>query len=227
MLFKKSHRTAGMKWRLIGIAGKLFIDFLFSLSRIDVQGRQAVRAIVESGQCIYAFWHARILLISYYHQNIGASILVSASADGEIIAQILKRQGQITIRGSTRKGGMRALTRQIADIKKRGCAGAVVPDGPQGPRHKVQPGVILLAQKTGLPIVPISYSAKRIKVFNSWDRFILPYPGTPCLFIYGEPIYVPADADNRHIKERMLALEHELNRISAYADRYFGHSFGQ
>ena len=224
MLFKKRDTTVDIKWRLIGLLGKSFIDFLFCASKITVRGKSAVKPFIDSGRCIYAFWHSQILFLSYFHKNQGVSILVSNSEDGEIIAQVLQRQGHTTIRGSTGKGGLRALTKQIQDIRTRQCSGAVVPDGPQGPRQKVQPGVILLAQKTGCPIIPLCYSAKRRVVFNSWDRFILPLPATPCLLIYGEPIHVPPKLSGNQLRQNMLRLENELNHISAEADRHFGHT---
>ncbi len=225
MLFKKHNTAINFKWQLIGLAGKLFIDLLFMASRIEIRSPKSLEPILASKRYIFACWHSRILLLSYFYKGLNASVMVSNSADGEIIAQILQRQGHVTIRGSTRKGGLRALTHQIHDIRTHQRPGVVVPDGPQGPRHKVQPGVILLAQKTGCPIIPLTYSAKRYKVFSSWDRFVLPYPATPCLLMHGRPIVVPADVDAEQIQYHTTALENELNRITRQADSYFGHRF--
>ena len=118
--------------------------------------------------------------------------------------------------------GRRALARLI-QLLRDGRPGVVIPDGPQGPRFKVQPGVVMMAKKAGIPIVPISYSAKRIKVFNSWDRFILPYPFTTCRMIYGHPIYVPENADKEQEALYTARLEAELCRITREADHHFGH----
>jgi lysophospholipid acyltransferase (LPLAT)-like uncharacterized protein len=225
MLLKKATGADRLKWYLIGHLGKLFIDLLFAGSRIEVRGQDPVRDLLASSRCIFAFWHARILLISYAHKGWGAAILVSDSADGEIIAQILQRQGHVTIRGSTgtAKGGTRALARLIKEMRDHRRIGGVVPDGPQGPRHKVQPGVIFLAQKTGYPIIPVTYSAKRSKRFNSWDRFLLPYPATTCLLVYGQPITVPSGSDPELIQDCRRQLEEELMRITTDADARFGH----
>ncbi|RJQ76860.1 MAG: DUF374 domain-containing protein [Desulfobacteraceae bacterium] len=223
MLFKKRPGASDMKWRLIGLAGKLFIDVLLGGSRIEIRGRQPIEEILASRRFILAFWHARILLITYAHKRLGAAVLVSDSADGEIIARILQRQGQMTVRGSTSKGGTRALASMIKRMRTGHRPGGVVPDGPQGPREKVQPGVIFLAQKTGYPIVPVTYSAQQRKVFNSWDRFILPYPASPCILIYGNPIQVPGGSDPDQMQDCAQALEDELNRITIEADARFGH----
>jgi lysophospholipid acyltransferase (LPLAT)-like uncharacterized protein len=212
-----------IRWRLAGILGKLFIDLLFSTTKTESIGFDKVGPILSSKKFIFAFWHSRILLISYLYRGWNGVILVSASKDGEIIARILQRQGHETIRGSTRKGGARALATQIRKIREGKRPGVVIPDGPTGPRFKAQPGVIILAKKTGLPIVPVSYSAKKIKVFDSWDRFILPYPFTRCRIVYGSPVYVPEDASGYEENNCLIRLEEELCRITSYADRYFGH----
>jgi hypothetical protein len=200
------------------------VDLIFKTMRIRVVGLEKARAEIESRRFIFAFWHSRILMLSYLYKRLGAAILVSRSKDGEIIARILKRQGHKTIRGSTSRHGVRALARLIKALKEGIRPGVVVPDGPRGPRFKVQPGIITLAQKTGYPIVPISYSAKRLKVFASWDRFILPYPFNKGHVIYGTPISVPGklDADERELHR--MRLEEELNRITKTVDHYYGHN---
>jgi lysophospholipid acyltransferase (LPLAT)-like uncharacterized protein len=212
-----------LKWNLVGLFGKWFIDILFMGSRIDYIGLEKIRSLIDSRKIIYTFWHSRILLISYIYKGLNAVTLVSKSDDGEIIARILHRQGQFSVRGSTGKGGLRALAQQIKLLKTTGNPGAVIPDGPQGPCCKVQPGVITLAQKTGFAIVPITYSARQVKVFNSWDRFILPRPLTRCRVIYGEPIHIRSDADAAAQEHSRKFLETELCRITTEADNFFGH----
>jgi lysophospholipid acyltransferase (LPLAT)-like uncharacterized protein len=225
VLFKKESDATGIKWRLIGLTGKVLIDFLFLFAPIEKKNYSAVCRLIETRRFIFALWHSRLLLPCYIYKGFNFSAMVSNSADGEIVAQVLQRQGHKTIRGSTRKGGLRALIRQIADMRTHGRPGVVIPDGPQGPRHKVQPGVIVLAQKTGCPIIPLAYSSKRRKIFNSWDRFILPYPWTKGVITYGRPIEVPPKADIEIRESCARQLEQELNRITAQADEYFGHTF--
>ena len=116
------------------------------------------------------------------------------------------------------------MTKLIKALKQEIRPGVVVPDGPQGPRFKVQPGVISLAQKTGYPIVPISYSAERLKIFASWDRFVLPYPFTQGCVIYGTPISVPFKLDAEARELYRATLEEELNRITKKVDQYYGHA---
>jgi len=212
-----------LKWRLVAILGKWLVDALFFGSRIEYVGEESVRALVASRKLIFAFWHSRLLLISYVYRGLGAYTLVSKSKDGEIIARILERQGQICVRGSTKRGGLRALAQHIKLLKTTGSPGAIIPDGPRGPRFKAQPGVITLAQKTGFPILPVTYSARKVKIFNSWDRFMLPFPFTRCRMVFGNPVHVPADSDKEALEGARQQLEAELCRITEEADRHFGH----
>ena len=227
MLIKKSANTVGLKWKAIGLACKLFIDFLFLFSRVETRGFGAVAHIIASRRYIFAIWHSRILLPAFWHRDLNASILVSNSADGEIVAQMLHRYGHQTIRGSTGKQGMRALMRQVIDMRRHGRPGVVTPDGPQGPRHQVHPGVVLLSQKTGFPIIPLAYSARKRKVFNSWDRFVLPLPWSKCAMVYGNPISFPEtrESDAKSLAINIKKVENELNRVTAIADAMCGHRF--
>ena len=213
-----------LKWWLVGWIGKGLTDLICSTMRIRVVDFEKARAEIESRRFIFAFWHSRILMVSYLYKGWGAAILVSKSKDGEIIAQILKRQGHETIRGSTSRHGVRALARLIKTLKEEIRPGVVVPDGPRGPRFRVQPGVITLAQKTGYPIVPFSYAAERIKIFASWDRFILPCPFTKGSVIYGTPISVPYGLDEDTRELYRARLEQELIRITKKVDHYYGHA---
>lgn len=211
------------KWWLIGLLGKNLVNLIGKTVRIRVVDYEKAKAHVESRRFILAFWHSRILLVSYLYQGWGGVALVSSSNDGEITARILQRQGHDTIRGSTSRYAVRSLARLIRALKKDVRPGAVVPDGPRGPRFRVQTGVITLAQKTGYAIVPISYSGKRLKIFSSWDRFILPCPFTHATVMYGMPLSVPAKID-AHQRERYRAiLEEEMKRITRYVDSYYGH----
>lgn len=212
-----------LKWKLVGIFGKLLVDLLFKTTRIEAIDFEKVEPIINSRRFIFAFWHSRILLISYLYQGWNAAILVSQSQDGEFIARVVQRQGHEPIRGSTTRGGLRALSKMIKNLKENRRPAGIIPDGPQGPRFKVQPGVIMLAKKTGLPIVPVTYSANRIKVFNSWDRFILPMPFSGCRVIYGDPVSVPENADPETVSDCRLRLEKELCRVTTSADRFYGH----
>lgn len=214
---------AELKWQVIGISGKLFIDSLFLTARIKTIGWEKVESVMRSKKFILAVWHSRLLLPSYMLKGMNFLVLVSQSKDGEIITRIINKQGQDTMRGSSTRGGLRALAGMIKNLKENSRPGAFTPDGPQGPRFKVKHGIITCAKKTGYPIVPVTYSASRIKIFSSWDRFILPLPFSKCRIVYGEPIHVPKTADENEEKQYLIRLETEMNRMTREVDRHFHH----
>jgi hypothetical protein len=212
-----------MRWRLVGILGKWAVDLLVGSLRIQRIGFERVRDLVASRRIIFAFWHSRILVVSHLAKGLNGVAMVSRSGDGEIIARVLQCQGQSVVRGSTGKGGLRALAQMIKLLNEADRPAGMIPDGPQGPRYRVQPGIITLAQRTGYAILPISFSARKIKVFGSWDRFVLPCPFTRCRLIYGEPVVVPRRADKTSLEASREILEKEMRRITFVHDRFFGH----
>jgi lysophospholipid acyltransferase (LPLAT)-like uncharacterized protein len=218
-----SDTTTELCWRLVGLLGKWAIDLLSLSLRIEVIGYERVRTIIESRRFILGVWHSRMIVTSYMHKGLNGVAMASRSRDGEIITRVVERQGHEVVRGSTGKGGLRALALQIKRLKERDRPAAMIPDGPQGPRHRVQPGIITLAQKTGYPIIPFGYSARKIWVVKSWDRFIVPYPFTRCRLVYGEPVVVPEKADARTLEACRLELETQLRRMVLIHDRHYGY----
>jgi len=128
----------------------------------------------------------------------------------------VSRFGFRSVRGSTTRGGVAAL-RALIRLGRSGSDLVITPDGPKGPRQIAQLGAVQLAQATGLPIVPLTFSCSK-KVFASWDRFLLPYPFSRGLFWWGEPIWVPREATAEELEAKRRELEAALNQITAEAD---------
>jgi len=166
---------------------------------------------------ILSFWHARILMMPYAYRNWDGSMLISKHRDGAYIADAVQLMGIGSSRGSTKKGGANAF-REMISLAKAGRALGITPDGPKGPREVMQPGTVLLAKKSGLPIRPVSYATKRHKRINSWDRFYLPLPFTRGVFVIGEPVYADSD-DNA---ENLRRFQQAMDEVQARADGYFG-----
>ncbi len=223
MFEKNKKNIIELKGSLTGFLGNLFINSLFFTTKIETVGYSSVSSVLSSKKFIFALWHSRILFMCYIHKKSECAIIVSSSKDGEIISRILQRQGNQTVRGSTSRGGVRALAGLIRVLKQKTRPGAITPDGPRGPRFQCKGGIITLAKKMGYPIVPLTYSARKIKIFNSWDKFILPYPFTRCRIVYGKPLYVEPKADKKQENICRKALEDELNRITKEADLHFNH----
>ena len=110
---------------------------------------------------------------------------------------------------------------QMVRRVQEGYVACVTPDGPRGPRYRVQPGVITVAQKTGAPILPLAYDAEWKKVFQSWDRFIMPLPFSRIVVVYGEPISVPAHATPDMLQAKQQEVEASLRQVTEMADTYF------
>ncbi len=169
---------------------------------------------------IGAFWHGRLLMMPMAYKGKKLSFLVSPHRDGQIVGRALGRFGFQAILGSTNRKGFAAF-KQMFKASREGSDIALVPDGPRGPRCQVQIGVIELAKLTGRPVIPMTFSASRKKMFNTWDRFLLPYPFSKGVFIWGEPVYVDPDGDRTHMEERRALLERRLNELTEQADHYY------
>ena len=116
--------------------------------------------------------------------------------------------------------------REMLKASEEGYDIAITPDGPRGPRYRVQKGIIELARRTGIDIIPITFNASRKKIFRSWDRFLLPYPFSQGVFIWGEPLYVPRQMDDNAFEKKRLLLERRLREITDRADLYFERGTG-
>ena len=145
-------------------------------------------------------------------------MLVSRSRDGEFIARTMKLSGIGTCRGSSSRGGM-AATREMVEAVAQGLDIGITPDGPKGPARKVKPGVLYLAQKLRIPILPLTNALSNRLQFNSWDKFQLPLPLGRAVLIYSEPVWVK-EGDDLQAKAEQLATA--LDRITQEADQAVG-----
>jgi lysophospholipid acyltransferase (LPLAT)-like uncharacterized protein len=164
---------------------------------------------------IFCLWHNRLALSMVVHRRHPRKLaaLVSASRDGALLAAVLGAFGVEQVRGSTSRRGPQALL-ELTSRAQMGYDLAVTPDGPRGPRYVVQPGVIALAQVTGLAIIPVTSNTRPKICLKSWDRFQIPLPFSRCELILNEPILVPREADAAKREELRLELEASLRQSS-------------
>ena len=149
---------------------------------------------------IFVFWHNRILLMSYVYERFCARrkclVLISRSRDGEFISQVARRFGLDTARGSTSKGGVGAMLEMVRELGEKDARDIVItPDGPRGPRGKVQDGVLAVAAASGVAIIPVTVHYSWKWELPSWDRFQIPIPGTVCRLVIGPNIPPPPSSD--------------------------------
>lgn len=187
----RSRRDRFWPW-VVSWLGWLILQFIGRTSRVVVRWSPAAQALRESSRpFIFAFWHRYQLLMAWEHRGRGVTVLVSRSRDGEFIAGVLERLGYRTARGSSSRGGPAAFM-ELLDTVAAGGRVAFTPDGPRGPARSIQPGVLALAAKTGVPIVPLAWAGTRVKTLSSWDRFMIPLPFGRFHVVFGDPLTVNA-----------------------------------
>ena len=205
---------------------------LYATLRVTVRGEAETDALREQhGGVILVTWHGQSLIPVARCRGRGYLGLVSLSRDGDLLAEFLRQMGWRTIRGSTGRGGARAVkmavsaltAKEKADAERRdterrdGNAGAmlaVTPDGPRGPARCVQPGAIVLARLSGKPLVPVGIAIDRAWQAKSWDRFTVPKPFSRIVWLYGEPIWVGPQADVAAVCSQV---EEAINTVEAEA----------
>ena len=200
----------------------VLINLIGLTARFEVIGwENHEEAEKNGGLPIYVFWHDRIFLTTYWWRKRRIVVMTSRSFDGEYIARFIQRFGYGAVRGSSTRGGVGAIV-EMARLMRAGCTTAFTIDGPKGPRYVAKMGAVLLAKKSGHPIVPVTMAVKRYWTTPSWDLFQIPKPFTRARVYVAPPIHVPADADEKTLAakrdELQNALDH-LNRLSTdYTD---------
>ena len=194
-----------------------FIRALHASCRLEFHNDGEIRRREAAGEhFLLAFWHRHLLLMPYGYRGGKISVLISSSRDGELIARTVARLGIDASRGSTTRGGAAGL-RELLRKAKQGFDIAFTPDGPKGPRGKVQPGTLLAAAATGFPIVPVGLAASRAEILRSWDRFVVPWPFSRVVFVFGDPLDVvrgaPLEPYGEELERRLDACEAEAERI--------------
>jgi lysophospholipid acyltransferase (LPLAT)-like uncharacterized protein len=169
------------------------------------------------GRYLYAFWHENILIPAYHYGRRDISVLISQHADGQLIAEACRHLGFRLVRGSTTRGGTEAIRQMLR--ASRSAHLAITPDGPRGPRRHVQPGVVYVAARTGLPIVPIGIAFQRAWRMRSWDRFAAPHPWSAVTCVTTEPIAVPNDLSKDQLEHYRLKVENAMNEATIAAEK--------
>lgn len=187
-----------------------------------VSGAEHDQAVYAAGRRpILAFWHGRILPATLYFQRRGIVVITSANYDGEWIARIIGKFGYGTARGSTSRGGPRALRQLVRDVRATGAAFTL--DGPRGPARVAQPGAVWLSKTTGHPLLPFHFEARPNWTLNSWDEAQIPRPFATIAMAIHKPLYVPRNADDAELEQWRLRLEQSIEQCQAKCLELLGH----
>lgn len=214
-------RNQRLKARLIGWAGYFAISLISKTVRWRSVGDSHLDEIYKAGhRAIFTFWHGRIFPATYYWRNRGIVVMTSMNLDGEAIAQCIQRFGYGVARGSSSRGGLRALAQLIRDIQQ-GKDAAFTIDGPRGPRYVAKQGPVLLAFKTGAAILCFHISMKRRIQLKSWDEFQIPMPFTTAIVLNAPPIWVPPDANEEQLRALHETMQKVLDDLRLRGDAWF------
>lgn len=206
--------------RLADMAFFLLISLIGKTVRFEKEGWENFEAIENSGHLpIYTFWHNKIFLGTYFFRGRGIVVVTSQSFDGEYIARFIQRFGYGAVRGSSTRGGVGALIESIRSMKAGLSAGFTV-DGPRGPRYEAKTGPVVLAKKTGNPMMPFTMQAKKSWTVRSWDGLQIPKPFTRAKLIIGKPLYVPPDADDTEMDKKRHELQDSLDELTAFGEQW-------
>ncbi len=186
--------------------------------RYRQEGSEAWRGLLaERRPFVVALWHDILVMPLWRHRDLGIVIVVSEARDGQYLADVATRFGFGAVRGSSTRGGSKALLAARRVLGQGGIV-AFTPDGPRGPRRVLKPGVVAAAQQAGVPIVPLHAAPDRAWRFRSWDRFCLPKPFARVRIGYGEPIRVAPGAaglaaGTDAVAGALAGLAHDLGEV--------------
>lgn len=184
----------------------------FGTCRVELRSQENLDQVLAHGAGVVPFWHYSVFYMLHHLRRYPGVAMVSASKDGEYIARVARLLNFETVRGSSNRSGVRALKGMVDHVKQGKNAG-IVADGSQGPPLKAQPGAILLAAKSGSPIMPIVWAVKRYKAFNSWDRTVIPLPFSRIILEYGELIWVEPELTAETVEQYRQRLEAAMNSM--------------
>ncbi|GAB6907192.1 conserved hypothetical protein [Desulfosarcina cetonica] len=195
------------------------ISKTYNIRLVDQVNEQS--ALDRYGSVVYASWHQRFFPgITFFATRKPIAIMISQSRDGEMIARVVDILGWRSVRGSSSKGGMRAL-KEIRALTGQGYRIGHIVDGPQGPFGVVKPGLITIAQFAGVPIVPVITSAERCWTFNSWDRFMVPKPFSRVIIRFTPPIHVPRRLDAEAFETLRQTVEEQIQKRVRQTDAWW------
>jgi lysophospholipid acyltransferase (LPLAT)-like uncharacterized protein len=218
-VFDYIHRVKNQFWQRVA-AALIYIYMIIT----GKTSRVILKPGIETGplrkndhKTIFALWHNRIFFFCYYFRGTGTAIPISLHKDGKLIADVALKLGYRVISGSTSRGSVKVLSSMISVLEQDRFL-AITPDGPRGPKYSIQDGLFYAALKTGAPIIGAAWSAKYVKIFNSWDRFVLPLPFNTFYVTTTPEIRV---CSKEEIPEKKALLKQYMDGITDEAEKYF------
>lgn len=190
-------------------------------TRVKVIGEEDYRELRRQGKpVIFLIWHGRLLFAPFFFRRRGIIALISPSEDGEIVAQVGSRWGYRIIRGSSSHAVIRVWSEMKRELQKKGEL-IIVPDGPRGPNRKMKVGSLKLAQETGAVLVPFTFSTSRRKFLRTWDNFLIFYPFSRVVAMYGPPFTVGDGLKDAELERERQKIELFMVQLDEKADKFY------
>jgi lysophospholipid acyltransferase (LPLAT)-like uncharacterized protein len=200
--------------RAADLAFFIAIKLIGATVKFEIDGWENWEAASRDGKIpIYTFWHDRVFLSTYFWQRRRIVVMTSRSFDGEYIARFIQRFGYGAARGSSSRGATGAVVEMVR-LMRAGCPTAFTIDGPRGPRHVAKMGAVLLAKKTGNPVLPFTITAEKFWTAKSWDRAQIAKPFTRARVHIAAPIFVPPDIDDTELEAKRDELQRALDELN-------------
>ena len=211
-----------MQIPIIAAAVYTVIRLLGPTLRYEVLGwHHAERVYSSQKQIIWAFWHRVIIPIVWWRRNHGVVIMNTTAFDGQWTRKVIEWLGFGTAQGSSSRGGLRGLAVMAKRLTEDVDCGFTI-DGPRGPRYVAKPGPVILARKTGCPVMVFHIGVDRGVTFEkTWDHFLLPKPFARTVILFAPPIYVPPDANQEALEAKHAVMQRELERVRDIAESWF------
>ncbi|MGE0406531.1 MAG: lysophospholipid acyltransferase family protein [Candidatus Korobacteraceae bacterium] len=201
----------------IGLAGFLAIRSIGRTMRCTITAEDGMETPDPPSPRIYVFWHRCIFPSAWIFRHREIQVMTSRSFDGESIARVSARLGFGAVRGSSSRGGVRALLGMHTELEQ-GRSVAFTIDGPRGPMYVAKPGPVLLARNTQVPLVCFHIALSHRWEANSWDRFMVPKPFSRAYLRFGEPLHIPSDADSHALTTLHAQMQATLDRVRVFAE---------
>lgn len=230
-MLKKIIRSPLMQYIFANIIA-LYMNLIKSTTKWEYVGLENIEPLwAKDTGLVVCYWHSRIMLAhsAWPEDKQKVNMLISLSKDGQFVAKATEIIGRKVVRGSSTskkgdassdKGALQAV-RSLISVAKQGEVAMITPDGPRGPRMRIQAGSVRIAKSARVPMVPLAMAVKGSKYLDSWDRFVIPPLFSKGVIIFGKPIEVSGNTEEAYEKCR-LDVENEMNRITNLADKMVG-----
>lgn len=196
------------------------VNVLCKSLKINVQNPDGIDKLLSSGQnIVFAFWHGTMLIPWYLQRNKNFSALVSQSKDGDLLANILTKWNYDIARGSSHKGGKKALEILLNKIRENHSV-SITPDGPTGPPRIMKAGAVIIAQRSSIPLVLCGIGYDKKYVFNSWDKSEIPKLFSRVNVIYSDPIFIDKYLEREEVSKIIDECSNKLNELQTKAEKF-------